>query len=191
MIEHPVAPRVRTVIAALAIAGLAAAPRLRAAALSADVGIDKKASPSTVAPGGFITYTITISNSGIDSASGVVMTDKIPKGTKFVSFSTGASGVPCTTPPVGSAGTVTCTFGSDIGVGVSFPFTMVVSVDGTDPAGTIANTALVTSTTPDPDLSNNSSTAETLVASPVPISRGALAFFGLALAAGGLLVLRR
>lgn len=190
MVEHCFRARRWTVLAALSILAIAAPLRLRAAALSADVGISKSASPSSVLPGGLITYTITIEDTGIDSATGVVVTDTTPAGTTFVSFSTGASGVPCTTPSIGGTGLITCTFPSSIGVDVSFPFTMVVRVDD-DATGTISNTASVSATTPDPNPDNNSATASTPVASQVPVSRGVLVVLGLAIAGGGLLVLRR
>jgi len=54
-------------------------------AASADVGVTK-AGPATAQPNTDITYTITYTNNGPDTASNVQMTDTFPTGETFVSF---------------------------------------------------------------------------------------------------------
>jgi uncharacterized repeat protein (TIGR01451 family) len=186
--EHLLRARRGIAVAALALLGLAAPERLRAQC-SADVSVVKTGPPEASA-GGTITYDVTITNNGPDAATGVVMTDSVPTNTTFVSFSTGASGVPCVTPPVGDIGKVICTFPSNIGVGVSYPFLMEVKVNSDDVAP-VVNTASVTTTCEDEVSSDNSSTATVLIASDVPLSGAALALLGLSVAAAGIVALRR
>ncbi len=46
--------------------------------------VTKLADPSPVAAGGLLTYTILVTNTGIVSATGVVLTDAVPVNTSFV-----------------------------------------------------------------------------------------------------------
>ena len=166
----------------------------RAATTSADVAVfETRFSPSPALPGTFVGYHISVVDAGPDAATNVVLTDVIPAHTTFVSIGTGASGIVCSTPPVGGTGTITCPFApaqATAGVGIGFPFFLTLRLDP-DAAGTIANTVTVSSDTPDPDLSNNSATAFVEVASSVPVSGPALLALGFLLAAGGVLLVRR
>src|SRR6185295_4797356 len=73
--------------------------------------------------------------------------------------STVPAGATCTVPPVD--GLITCQLGT-MAAGAEAEFVFVVLVDPTTPAGTLlTNTAVVTSTSDDPDLTNNSATATT------------------------------
>ena len=174
---------------------LAAPGAVRAAALSADISVTKEFnSPSPTHLGDAIDYTITIANNGPDAASNIVLTDTMPPNTTFLSYGTGASGVVCTTPAVGATGTITCPFApaqATVASGTSFQFVIQLQVASLSlPA--VVNTATVSSDTPDPDTTNNSATVSTDVAQPiVPVSDSTLLALCLALAAGGILLLRR
>ena len=181
-----------TVVSTLVMATPAA---VRATALSADISVTKEFnSPSPTQFGAAIDYTITIKNNGPDAASNIVLTDAIPPNTTFLSYGTGASGVVCTTPAVGGTGTITCPFApaqATVAAGASFQFIIQLQVAALS-LPTVDNTATVSSDTPDPDTTNNSATVSTDVAVPiVPVSGSALLALGLALAAGGVLLLRR
>ena len=129
---------------------------------SADLGVTKTDSPDPVTAGANLTYTVTVQNLGPDTATSAAWSDTLPAGTTFVSLAS-AAGWSCTTPAVGSGGTVTCTRAS-FGL-ASDVFTLVVAVDPGVAAGTVlSNTAAATSTTADPQAANNSATATTTVA---------------------------
>jgi uncharacterized repeat protein (TIGR01451 family) len=129
----------------------------------ADLGITKSASPDTVTPGGTITYTIDVSNSGPSDAVNVKWTDTLPADVTFVSESQDSGPTfTCTDPAIGSGGKVSCTIAS-LASGSTASFTVTVLVSAT-PSGAIENTASVSSSTPDySEASNNSSTVITSV----------------------------
>jgi len=132
----------------------------------ADLAVTKTDTPDPVLAGSNITYTITLTNNGPSDSSGLLLTDAIPANTTFVSF-TAPAGWATTAPPVGASGTVTATRPSLI-VGASSTFTLVVNVNLATAAGTtITNTASATSGTSDPNASNNSANATTLVAAAI------------------------
>ncbi|HEX9699351.1 MAG TPA: DUF11 domain-containing protein [Acidobacteriota bacterium] len=136
-----------------------------AAAQTADLQTVKADSPDPVPPGGSITYDIIVTNAGPDDASGVTLTDTLPAGTTFLSLSTDP-GWSCTTPMVGSGGTVDCSL-SSLGVDSSAALTLTVAVDsGATPGTTIDNTATAAADEADPDEGNNDGSASTTVASP-------------------------
>ncbi len=127
----------------------------------ADLSITKTDSPDPVTAGTNLAYIITVTNSGPDAATTASWSDTLPAGTTFVSLA-GPPGWSCTTPSIGSGGTVTCT-ASSFAVG-SAGFSMIVNVDAGVASGTVlANTATVTSATSDPSAGNNSATATTTV----------------------------
>ncbi|HEX6641551.1 MAG TPA: IPT/TIG domain-containing protein, partial [Thermoanaerobaculia bacterium] len=72
-----------------------------------DLSLTKTASPTRVATGGAVTYTLAVSNSGPSSSTSVTVTDTLPSGMTLASVSSGA-GWSCSnngaTPP-----TITCT----------------------------------------------------------------------------------
>jgi len=113
----------------------------------ADVSI-VKSGPVSASPG-TIVYTVTVTNNGPSTASSVSVADPTPPGLTFVSNS-GA----CTTA-------YPCSLGS-----LNNAQTAVISSTYTVPAnasGTITNTATVSSSTADPNNTNNSSTVVTPV----------------------------
>jgi uncharacterized repeat protein (TIGR01451 family)/fimbrial isopeptide formation D2 family protein len=100
--------------------------------------IEKSAGPTPVEAGGLLTYTLTVTNTGIVSATGVVVTDAVPANTSFVS---------CGPAPCGEAGGVVSWTLGVLDIGVSRVLTMLVQVDSPLPNGTVlTNTAWVTST---------------------------------------------
>jgi len=138
---------------------------------AAGLAVTKSASPNPVQAGTNITYSVTVSNVGTVGAHGVSLTDAIPANTTFVSeMQTGGPGFSCSTPAVGATGTVTCT-NALLAAGASADFQIVVRVNPTTANGTvISNTANVSTTDTDPNLSNNSATANTTVAVTSDIS---------------------
>jgi uncharacterized repeat protein (TIGR01451 family) len=130
-------------------------------ATSADLSVTKTDSPDPVNAGSNISYQLTLTNNG-PSNDASTFSDTLPAGTTFVSLST--TGIwSCTTPGVGSTGTVSCT-NTSFGVTADF-FTLVVKVLPSVPGGTVlSNTATISSSTTDPNGANNSATATTTVA---------------------------
>ncbi|GAA1182961.1 hypothetical protein GCM10009664_56360 [Kitasatospora gansuensis] len=125
------------------------------APVKADVAITKKASSSTlVAPGEMFDYTVTVINNGPSDASGVVVTDALPSVLKFLSASDS-----CT-----AAGQdVTCPKLATLAAKASKSYTITVQLDpayagdGKD----VKNQAKAATDSADPDLSNNTSDANT------------------------------
>jgi uncharacterized repeat protein (TIGR01451 family) len=121
-----------------------------------------KTAPAKAMPGDTITYTITITNkqSGSNSCTrdNIVVNDTLPAGVMFVSATASQGG--CASP-VG--GVVTCALGS---LGVPQSATIEIKVKATS-VGTITNSATVAadpcSGFGDPNLANNTDTAETRV----------------------------
>lgn len=135
---------------------------------SNDLAITKNG-PATVSAGGNISYTIAASNNGPSDASQVSITDSTPANTTFSSIVVPA-GWSCTTPAVGSGGAITCTI-SNWTAGASANFTLNLAVSPSAPnASTIANTAQITSTYPDPAAGNNQSTSTATVTTGADLS---------------------
>jgi uncharacterized protein len=137
----------------------------------ADLEVTKSASPNPVTTGSQLAYTITVTNNGPNTAVDVGLSDLLDANTLFQSISA-VQGWSCTTPTVGSSGTIDCSTAS-IASGGSVSFVVVtevpcVTADGT----TISNTATVSSTTTDPDSSNDSRTASVTASNPAPIISG-------------------
>jgi uncharacterized repeat protein (TIGR01451 family) len=121
----------------------------------ADLSITKTTDPVTAYPGDQITYGIVVTNLGPSEALGVQVTDVLPPAVDY-ELDTAS----CIEAP---AGTLTCNLGN-LAAGESSAFDIYVRVPPEAPATTIANTATVSSTEPpDPDSSNNSDTAATVL----------------------------
>ncbi|MDL1949233.1 DUF11 domain-containing protein, partial [Acidobacteria bacterium ACD] len=134
--------------------------------VGADLSITKTDSPDPVVAGTDLTYTVTVTNAGPAAATNASWTDTLPAGTTFVDLP--ATGWTCTTPAVGSGGTVSCSFAS-FPSGFSTIFTLTVHVDGCVADSTVlSNTATVSTTTGDPNAGNDSATATTTVSSALP-----------------------
>jgi uncharacterized repeat protein (TIGR01451 family) len=126
---------------------------------SSDVSITKSDTPDPVTVGNQLTYILTISNNGPDTATNVVVTDTLPSSFEFVSATPSSGGI-CATPGVGElGGTVSCTFPS-LSPNSTATVTIVVIPTQTE---TVINTATVISDTTDPDESNNTDSESTEV----------------------------
>lgn len=126
---------------------------------SANLKIVTADGPDPVRVGTNLTYTIGVENLGPSPASGVTVTDNLPKGVDLVSAA-GPAG-PC--PAQG--GKVTCAIGSLNPVGVNYggvPAQVTIVVVPRI-AGTIRNTATVKGDQKDPVNANNKATATTRV----------------------------
>lgn len=118
----------------------------------ADLSITKKGNGDFI-PGQNGTYTINVTNNGPSSAANPMVIDTLPTGLSYVSAS--GTGWQCTY--VGSTNTVTCLQAAPLLAGASTqPLTLTVGVSAAA-YPSVTNTASVSSTTGDPDLTNNSS----------------------------------
>jgi uncharacterized repeat protein (TIGR01451 family) len=126
-----------------------------------DISVIKTDAPDPVSVGSNLTYTITVTNNGPDTGTGVTLTDTLPSNVTYVS-ATSTQGT-CTR----SGSTVTCSIGT-LANGASATVTIVVTPTT---AGTITNTASVTCNETDTNSGNNTATATTTVnASPTGCS---------------------
>lgn len=125
----------------------------------ANLVITTTASPDPVVTGSGLTYTITVTNLGPDTAHSVVVTDHLAPQVGFISS---------TPESTGSYDSRAIRFDS-IAVGASASVTIdaMVSCFASDGA-IITNTATATSLTDDPDASNNSASVETIASNPPP-----------------------
>jgi len=123
--------------------------------LMANLAAFKTASPSPVQVGSNLTYTITITNLGPDTATAVAATDTLPASVTFVSASAG-----CTT----NGSTVTCGVAS-LNNGAAATFQIVVTPTT---AGAVTNTVAVSADESDPVPANNTTMAVTTVSPDEP-----------------------
>jgi uncharacterized repeat protein (TIGR01451 family) len=122
----------------------------------ADVSATITDSPDPVIVGQKLTYHVTVTNNGPDSAANVTLTDALPATTSLVSVSPGSP--TCTGTTV-----ITCGLGT-MSAGANFAVDIVVNTSQT---GTLNDTASVSTTSTDPNPANNSATAATTV-KPLP-----------------------
>jgi uncharacterized repeat protein (TIGR01451 family)/CSLREA domain-containing protein len=117
-------------------------------AAQADLAVSKTATPAAVFAGQIVTYVVTVSNNGPDSASNVVITDVFQGGASFGSV-VATSGGATLSSSTSTAVTFTVT---SLGVGNSavMTYTVVAPADGV-----ITNTATVASSAVDPQPANN------------------------------------
>ena len=126
---------------------------------SADIVVSKSGDEA-VALGGQITYNLSVYNAGPDDAVNIVLTDALPAHTSFVNASTNTGSVSF------DGTTLTVNVGT-LAFDTTAIATLVVQVDQNTPRDTtISNTVSGSSDTADPDTSNNSATALTVVTGP-------------------------
>lgn len=111
----------------------------------ADLMIVKTSNASTYKPSSLITYTVTVTNLGPSDAQAVLVTDNLPEIKQAIYLSdTGG----CTI----SGNTLSCVLGK-MPAGTSKSFNINETVKGA--RGNVSNTATVTSSTTDPNTTNN------------------------------------
>jgi len=128
----------------------------------ADVAILKTASPEPVDQGATLTYTLQVTNNGPAVAQAVAVSDPLPSAVSFVSVST-TQGT-CSQ----SGGTVSCNLGS-LSVGGLAIITISTTAQTFSSSSLAANTATVSATTSDPNLSNNISSTLSTIQAPTAV----------------------
>ena len=118
----------------------------------ADLALTKTGTPNPVQVGRSLGYALTVTNNGPSTATGVTVTDPLPATVSFAAASASQGDCSGTT-------TITCNLGA-LASGAQATVTITVTADQ---AGTVTNTASVSSETTDPSSSNNSATATTTV----------------------------
>ena len=156
---------------------VAAAPRTDLAVTMTDL-------PDPIHTGNNLTYSITITNNGPNTANSVIVTDTLPSGVTFVSATPGQGSCSGTSA-------VTCNLGT-LANGATATVTIVTTVTAT--SGSFSNTASVSATEDDPTSGNDSATANTSILAPgaIPsLSTGGLVALSVLMAVAGLVMLRR
>jgi uncharacterized repeat protein (TIGR01451 family) len=154
---------------------LNSSPGPHSASVCTDVGITKIGSPEPVLSGATLTYTLTVTNNGPQTGTGVTVVDTLPTQVTYVSSSTTLGS--CTQ----AAGVVTCTLGTMASLGTA---TITIVTTAVTPSLAL-NTAVVNSTTPDPALANNTATFTSTIEFPNAVRVDA---FSAAQTGGGVLL---
>lgn len=134
----------------------------------ADISVTKSGTPSPAIPGQNIIYTLTVSNSGPSSASGVDVSDPVPMGIASATWACVATpGSLCTQ----SNGTNAVASSVDLAPGGSATFTITATVDPTA-TGTVTNVASATLPVgvSDPTPGANEARVETTLTPTVDVS---------------------
>ena len=132
---------------------------VKVAEKQANLAITTTAAPDPVVTGTQLTYTISVTNLGPDTADSVVVTDQLEQEVYFVSSN----------PPASVSGSNVIVNLGSIAPGATSTVEIVALVSCLIGDGkTIPNTATVTSLTYDPDTGNNSATAGNLTYNPPP-----------------------
>jgi uncharacterized repeat protein (TIGR01451 family) len=118
--------------------------------------INLTATPNPVAQGGVLTYNLSVSNAGSVAATGVNLVDALPANTRFKS-ATSSQG------SCSGAAVITCALG-DLAGGANATVQIAVVPNL---AGTLSNSASVSSNEVDADVANNSATSSVTVSVPV------------------------
>src|SRR3954447_3947702 len=137
---------------------------------SADLSITKTG-PTAAAAGSQVSYTITVTNNGPETATDAGFSDQLPAGTTFVSLTQNSGPtLDAATPDPGHGGVVSAQ--GTLTNGQSAQFTLVLATDPALPNGTqLTNSANVIASTGDPNGANNSaSTTASLSSAPVDLA---------------------
>jgi uncharacterized repeat protein (TIGR01451 family) len=136
-------PRIPLLVAVLSLAG--AAPAM---ANSSDLSISNSGSPDPVAAGQYVSYTVSVTNHGPDSASGVTVTNPLPLRTMYIAGDSQCSQ---------SANNVVCNLGT-LPSGGNATAEIVLRLTDFGQHVPIHDVATVSSSSSDPVSSNNSAT---------------------------------
>jgi uncharacterized repeat protein (TIGR01451 family) len=142
------------------IATTVSAPASAPAPVVADVAITKTANSATPHVGTQVSFTVTVTNNGSDTATGVVVTDSLPVGLTYVS-STASQGT-----YVGSTWTA-----GTLASGGHATLEMLAAVVQ---AGNLTNTAVASSVTADANLANNTASVTVNAQAELPTPRADL-----------------
>jgi uncharacterized repeat protein (TIGR01451 family)/fimbrial isopeptide formation D2 family protein len=121
---------------------------------TADLRLEKSAAPTFVKAGGEVTYTLAVKNAGPDSAAKVVLSDPLPAGETLLGSPAG-----CTQ----KGQIVTCQLSGELASGETSTVELTVRMGVALAEHTVTNTAEVASETFDPEIANNTASAEVQV----------------------------
>lgn len=128
---------------------------LAAAPPSADLSVDKSASAATYKPNGTVVFRVSVTNNGPSTATAAVLTDHLPDLKQAIYLSDTGGCVSSATA------TLTCNLG-DLAPGGTVAIDVSIRVKGS--RGIVTNSATLSSTTPDPDASNNTGSVSVTIA---------------------------
>ncbi|MDR1187584.1 MAG: DUF11 domain-containing protein [Bifidobacteriaceae bacterium] len=136
-------------------------PVLTPVSLKADVAITKVMAPDEAIAGQGSTTTLTVQNKGPNRATGVVVTDPLPADytATAINWAVLPSGQTGTCPAPATGGQIVCGNLPDLTNGQSVRITVTGSTASSSLATTLSNVASVTSSSFDPDLTNNVASA--------------------------------
>jgi uncharacterized repeat protein (TIGR01451 family)/uncharacterized delta-60 repeat protein len=123
---------------------------------AADLALAMTSAPASVVASSNVTYTLTVTNFGPAGATNVLVSDTLPSGTAFV------SATPSTGIATNSGGVVSWSVGS-LAKDARATLTVVVQANV---AGTITNSAIVTTASNDPNPDDDIATAVTTITEP-------------------------
>ncbi len=123
---------------------------------AADLAVGMTATPATVVASSNITYTVSVTNFGPSTASGVVVSDPLPAGTVLLNANPSRGTV------TNSAGLVLWNVGS-LAKDAKATLTLVVQANA---SGTITNSATASTTTTDPNADDDTASVVTAVTAP-------------------------
>jgi uncharacterized repeat protein (TIGR01451 family) len=123
---------------------------------AADVGVAIAASAASVTAGQNLTYTITVTNNGPDTATNVMLTNTLPASASFV-----AQGSSATQGSVPTPGNPTVSLGT-LAAGATATVTIVVTANAAS-VPSISDSVSITSQPTDPNSKNNSASVTTTV----------------------------
>jgi uncharacterized repeat protein (TIGR01451 family) len=138
---------------------------------TAALSIAKVADVESVVTGEIVTYTITLNNGGPNAAENVLIGDLVPPEAHF-QWLVAPAGWTCHTPEVGHSGLVEC-YNPLVAAGATAEFKVAVRAFAWPAGGAMVNEALVTSSTADPDPSDNQATATVRVLPRLAVAIGA------------------
>ncbi len=124
---------------------------------SANLGVTLTDGPDPVSPGANLTYTVTVSNAGPSDAVNVVFTDTLPTGVTYQSFT--GTGWSCSLAGV----LLRCNSAANMLPSTNSRVVILTQVNAATAPGTLANSVIVRSSTPDPVSANNTAAASTVV----------------------------